>query len=115
MPFELTQIRAFLLIFPNTFEYFFDFYEGVRARWDPRRMSQRLVIGAAAFIWIFIKLPQEWWIHVAQLDTTDIDQGGHLRRAGDRVLGRGVRSEPDRACRHWRRCSSCSRSAAGGC
>jgi hypothetical protein len=35
-------------------------------------MSKRLVIGAAAFIWIFIKLPQEWWIHVAQLDTTDL-------------------------------------------
>ena len=25
----------------------------------------------AAFIWIFIKLPQEWWIHIAQLDFTD--------------------------------------------
>ncbi len=25
----------------------------------------------AAFIWIFIKLPQEWWIHVAQNDFTD--------------------------------------------
>jgi hypothetical protein len=69
--FELTQVRAILLIFPNTFEYFFDFYEAVRVRWDPRRMSKRLVIGAAAFIWIFIKLPQEWWIHVAQLDATD--------------------------------------------
>ena len=69
--FEVTQIRAVLLIFPNTFEYFFDFYEAVRARWDPRRMTQGLVVGAAAFIWIFIKLPQEWWIHVAQLDFTD--------------------------------------------
>ncbi|HEX5013027.1 MAG TPA: hypothetical protein VFV72_02625 [Candidatus Limnocylindrales bacterium] len=69
--FELTQIRAVLLVFPNTFEYFFDAYEGIRARWDPRRMSPRLVIGIAAFIWIFIKLPQEWWIHVAQLDMTD--------------------------------------------
>ena len=29
------------------------------------------MIGAAAAIWIFIKLPQEWWIHVAQLDVTD--------------------------------------------
>jgi len=29
------------------------------------------LIGAAAFIWIFIKLPQEYWIHIAQLDTTD--------------------------------------------
>lgn len=69
--FELTQLRWLLLVFPNTFEYFFDFYEGVRTRWDPRRMSRRLLIGAAAVIWIFIKLPQEWWIHVAQLDTTD--------------------------------------------
>jgi hypothetical protein len=25
----------------------------------------------AAAIWIFVKLPQEWWIHIAQLDFTD--------------------------------------------
>jgi hypothetical protein len=68
--FELTQLRWVLFVFPNTFEYFFDFYEAVRTRWDPRRMSRGLLIGAAAFIWIFIKLPQEWWIHVAQLDMT---------------------------------------------
>lgn len=70
--FEMTHIRALLLIFPNTFEYFFDFYEAVRLRWDPRRLAKRVVIGAAAFIWIFIKLPQEYWIHIAQLDTTDL-------------------------------------------
>jgi hypothetical protein len=69
--FELTQVRGLLLIFPNTFEYFFDFYEIVRIRWDPRRMSKRLLLGAAAFIWIVIKLPQEYIIHVAQVDTTD--------------------------------------------
>jgi hypothetical protein len=69
--FELSQVRALLLVFPNTWEYFFDAYEAVRARWDPRRMSFRLVVGIAAFIWIVIKLPQEWWIHVAQLDMTD--------------------------------------------
>jgi hypothetical protein len=69
--FEATQIRALLMVFPNTFEYFFDFYEGVRVRWNPRRMSKALLIGATAFIWIVIKLPQEWWIHVAQLDMTD--------------------------------------------
>jgi hypothetical protein len=34
-------------------------------------MSKAVLIGATAFIWIFIKLPQEWWIHIAQLDTTD--------------------------------------------
>ena len=63
--------RWLLLIFPNTFEYFFIAYEAVRLRWDPARMSPRLVVGIAAFIWIFVKLPQEWWIHVAQLDMTD--------------------------------------------
>jgi hypothetical protein len=69
--FELTQLRPLLIIFPNTFEYFFIFYEAVRLRWDPERMTKRFVIGAAAAIWIFIKLPQEYWIHIAQLDTTD--------------------------------------------
>lgn len=70
--FELSQMRTLLLIFPNTFEYFFIFYEAVRARWNPLRMSKRVVIAAAAAIWIVIKLPQEYWIHVAQLDVTDI-------------------------------------------
>jgi hypothetical protein len=70
--FELTHTRALLLIFPNTFEYFFDAIEAARTKWDPRRLSKRAVIGIAAFIWIFIKLPQEYWIHIAQLDTTDL-------------------------------------------
>ena len=70
--FELTQLRPLLLIFPNTFEYFFIFYEAYRLRWDPKNMTKKFVIGAAAFIWIVIKLPQEWWIHIAQLDTTDL-------------------------------------------
>ena len=34
------QIRALLLIFPNTFEYFFDLLRGASGvRWDPRRMT----------------------------------------------------------------------------
>src|SRR3954465_3078144 len=70
--FEVTQIRAVLLIFPNTFEYFFDFYEGVRARWDPRKLGRRFWVVAAAAIGIFIKLPQEGWIHIGQIDTTDL-------------------------------------------
>jgi hypothetical protein len=69
--FELTQLRVLLLIFPNTFEYFFIYYETYRLRWDPRLMSKRLIIGAAALIWVIIKLPQEYWIHTAQIDTTD--------------------------------------------
>jgi hypothetical protein len=70
--FEAFLTRALLLVFANTFEYFFIFYEAVRLRWNPKRMSKRLVIGATAFIWIFIKLPQEYWIHVAQLDSTEV-------------------------------------------
>ena len=70
-PADPSSWRWLLLVFPNTFEYFFIAYEAIRLRWDPRRLSPRLVIGIAAFIWIFIKLPQEWWIHVAQLDLTD--------------------------------------------
>jgi hypothetical protein len=69
--FELSQIRALLLVFPNTFEYFFIAYEGVRSRWNPLRFALRWWIWTAALIWVFVKLPQEWWIHVAQLDVTD--------------------------------------------
>jgi hypothetical protein len=70
--FEFTQVRALLLIFPNTFEYFFIFYEAVRSRWNPVRMSMAFVVWSTACIWVFIKLPQEYWIHIAQLDTTDL-------------------------------------------
>ncbi|MBL8129645.1 MAG: hypothetical protein JNM64_18555 [Chloroflexia bacterium] len=69
--FEFSQIRAMLLLFPNTFEYFFLFYEGVRTRWNPKRLGVAAVIAAAFAIWVFIKVPQEYWIHVAQLDFTD--------------------------------------------
>ena len=69
--FEIFGERWLLLLFPNTFEYFFIAYCVVQTRWDPRRVSNRGMIKLAAFIWIFIKLPQEWWIHVAQLDFTD--------------------------------------------
>jgi hypothetical protein len=69
--FELSGVRALLLIFPNTFEYFFMAYEAVRSRWRTTRWGLRWWIGVAAFIWVFIKLPQEWWIHVAQLDFTE--------------------------------------------
>ena len=69
--FELTHLRPLLLIFPNTFEYFFIFYEAYRLRWDPKRMTKVLLIGAAAFIWMVIKLPQEYWLHILQADVTD--------------------------------------------
>jgi hypothetical protein len=69
--FELTQVRALLFIFPNTFEYFVIFYEAIRLKWNPLVLTKNKLISAAALIWIFIKLPQEYWIHIAQLDTTE--------------------------------------------
>lgn len=69
--FEFTQARWLLMAFPNTFEYFVIAVEVVRTRWNPERLSHRALLGLAAFVWVGIKLPQEWWIHVAQLDFTD--------------------------------------------
>ncbi|MBT8239747.1 MAG: hypothetical protein KJN63_00800, partial [Acidimicrobiia bacterium] len=69
--FEITGARALLIIFPNTFEYFFIAYEVVRLWWKPTRLTHRQVLVTAGAIWVFIKLPQEWWIHIAQLDFTD--------------------------------------------
>ena len=57
--FELTQLRPLLLIFPNTFEYFFIFYEVYRLRWDPKQMTQAARGRRRGPIWIVIKLPQE--------------------------------------------------------
>lgn len=69
--FESTHLRALLLFFPNTFEYFFIFMEAVRTRWNPKRMAAAGVVLAMWAIWVFIKIPQEYWIHIAKLDTTD--------------------------------------------
>ena len=69
--FESTGARWLLFVFPNTFEYFFDAIEAFRISRNPIRLTMRAVVDIAAFIWIFIKLPQEWWIHIAQLDFTD--------------------------------------------
>ena len=70
-PSDPASWRWLLLVFPNTFEYFFIAYESIRLRWDPRRLSRWMVIALVTFIWVVIKLPQEWWIHVARLDFTD--------------------------------------------
>jgi hypothetical protein len=43
----------------------------VRTRWDAGRLSRKALLWTAGLIWVCIKLPQEWWIHVAQLDFTD--------------------------------------------
>lgn len=69
--FELTGFRTILFLFPNVFEYFFIYYESLRTRWKTSRITKKHLLVAIAFIWIVIKLPQEYWIHVAQLDFTD--------------------------------------------
>jgi ABC-type glycerol-3-phosphate transport system permease component len=68
--FEMTHARAVLVAFPNTFEYFFIAYEIARTRWTVRPRARAWVATAGA-LWVLVKLPQEWWLHVAQLDVTD--------------------------------------------
>ena len=69
--FELLASRSMLLIFPNTFEFFFIVYEVIRLRYQPSRCSARFWLGTALVLWVFVKLPQEYWIHIAQRDFTD--------------------------------------------
>jgi hypothetical protein len=70
--FEYVGARWLLLVFPNTFEYFFIAIEVVKVSWNPFDLTRRQVTILAATIWVGIKLPQEWWLHVAQLDFTDV-------------------------------------------
>ena len=71
LAFELTGERAMLLIFPNTFEFYFIAYSVIALRWEPSRWPGRFWVAIAAILWIFVKLPQEYWIHIAQLDFTE--------------------------------------------
>lgn len=34
-------------------------------------LTKEKLIVTAALIWIFVKLPQEYWLHIAEMDTTD--------------------------------------------
>jgi hypothetical protein len=69
--FEYTSAGWILLVFPNTFEYYFIAIEWYKVHRDPNRLSARRTWMIAAVIWVVIKLPQEWWIHIADLDFTD--------------------------------------------
>ena len=92
--FELTQWRPILFIFPNTFEYFWLFVEAVRLGWNTSRMGKWTVILAAAGIWIFIKLPQEWWIHIAELDMTDFIKETLFGVSADTSWGDAIANRP---------------------
>ncbi|MDQ2669855.1 MAG: hypothetical protein M3Y31_04425, partial [Gemmatimonadota bacterium] len=70
--FEYTEARWLLLVFPNTFEYFFIAVELIKVSRNPFALARRQLVTLAAGIWIVIKLPQEWWLHIAQLDLTDL-------------------------------------------
>lgn len=69
--FELLHWRFLLLVFPNAFEYVFIAYESIRVRWNPMRLTALAVVALTVFIWVFVKLPQEWWIHIAKMDFTE--------------------------------------------
>ncbi|UAL28661.1 hypothetical protein K8W59_12390 [Nocardioides rotundus] len=73
--FEILHWRPLLLLFPNAFEYFFIAYEAIRTRWNPERLALVTLVGLAVGITLFVKLPQETWIHVLQLDFTDAIEG----------------------------------------
>lgn len=69
--FEFTGERWYLVVFANTFEYFFIAVETYRMSRRPDRLSWRPILFMVAAIWIVIKIPQELWIHVAQWDLTN--------------------------------------------
>ena len=69
--FEVTGLRWMLFAFANTFEYYFVVIEFIRRNRDPFLLTRHQVVGIVAFVWVVIKLPQEWWIHLARLDFTD--------------------------------------------
>jgi hypothetical protein len=92
--FEISHVRMLLLIFPNTFEYFFIFYEAVRVRWNTARLTGAAVVIAAALIWVFIKLPQEWWIHIAKLDVTEAIKERAFGVSADASWGEAISASP---------------------
>jgi hypothetical protein len=71
LAFELLDDRAMLIVFPNTFEYFFIVYALIALRWEPSHWSPRFWLWTAAALWVCVKLPQEYWIHIAQRDFTE--------------------------------------------
>ncbi|MFV1990660.1 MAG: hypothetical protein ACC652_07955, partial [Acidimicrobiales bacterium] len=94
MIFELTDNRWLLLVFANTFEYFFIYWAAVRTSWNPMRIAKASVLVATAVIWIFIKLPQEYWLHVAQLDVTDFLKEDVFGVAADSTWGNALTNRP---------------------
>lgn len=69
--FEYIGARWLLLLFANTFEYYFATIEAIKVTRNPFVLPIRQLALIAAFIWIVVKVPQEWSLHVAQADLAD--------------------------------------------
>lgn len=71
LAFELSNVRLLLAVLPNAYEPYFIYNEIMRRRGKFLPLTRGLLIMLAAAIWFVVKLPHEWWIHVARLDATD--------------------------------------------
>jgi len=88
--FELTGYRAFLVILPNVFEYFFILYEGIRLYRVPSRFNRRFLLKAVLIIWVVIKIPHEYWLHIARLDLTDQIREKLINSPANHFIGEGL-------------------------
>jgi hypothetical protein len=67
--FALVGDHRLLFLFPAVFEFYFIIYETVRVRWIAERLTGSDLLLMAALAWM-LKLPQEYWLHVARRGTT---------------------------------------------
>jgi hypothetical protein len=68
--FATSGSRALLFVFPAMFEFYFLGVELHRSRWNPARLTAAHLVTIASVAWV-LKLPQEYWLHIAQQSTTD--------------------------------------------
>lgn len=94
LAFELTGLRVLLAVFPNAFEPFFIYYELVRRKGDPLSLTRGALVGIVAVLWLVVKLPHEWWIHVARLDGTDFVKTKILGAEPDTLFWRAIIEAP---------------------
>ena len=94
LAFELSGARWLLFIFPNAFEPFFVYYEIVRRRGNPMLLTRNAIVVVVAIIWFVLKLPHEWWIHIAKLDATDFIKTQILGASPDTSFWRAIIEAP---------------------
>jgi hypothetical protein len=68
--FATSGLRPLLFMFPAMFEFYFLGVEVHRTRWRASRLTTSHLVAIASAAWVF-KLPQEYWLHIAQRSTTD--------------------------------------------